>query len=271
MVSAEHVIAALLEEWSAIDDLLSGATDAQWQLPSPCPGWSVRDLASHIIGAEVAAAWECDRNAAMESALVALAQPAFPDSNDGWVRMLRTTHPQEVLRRLRAVIQIRETQLRSLTAEQATRQVPTPAGLRSYARYLQIRVFDCWMHEQDMRDALGRSGHDDGAPAELTVDEITETIGYLVAKRAHVPDGTTVVFDLRGPVERRIAVEVAGGRGRVVPPSTGPVTVTVQTSSNTLSRICGGRVTIEEALRSVAFSGDRRLGAEIVTALPYTP
>ncbi|MFM9499648.1 maleylpyruvate isomerase family mycothiol-dependent enzyme [Streptomyces galilaeus] len=270
-MSAERVVDALLEEWSAIDVLLSGATRAQWQLPSPCPGWSVHDLASHIIGAEAAAAWEGSQTASTRSALIALAQPECPDSNDAWVRMLRTERPREVLRRLRTVIPIRETQLRSLTGEQLARQVPTPAGPRSYARYLQIRVFDCWMHEQDMRDALGRPGHDDGAPAELAVDEITETIGYLVAKRAQVPDGTTVVFDLQGPVERQIAVEVAGGRGRVVDPATGQATVTLQTRSNTLTRICGGRVTTEEAMRSVTIFGDRHLGTRIVGALPYTP
>ncbi|MEU1371843.1 maleylpyruvate isomerase N-terminal domain-containing protein [Streptomyces sp. NPDC005803] len=145
-----------------------------------------------------------------------------------------------MLTRLRTVIRIREFQLRSLTGEQLARQVPTPAGPRSYARYLQIRVFDCWMHEQDMRDALGRSGHDTGAPAELAVDEITETIGYLVAKGAQVPDGTTVVFDLQGPVDRRIAVEVAGRRGRVVHAPTGPATVTIQMRSSTLTAFAAG-------------------------------
>lgn len=174
MLSAERVVAALLEEWSAIDELLSGTTDAQWRLPSPCPGWSVRDLASHIIGAEFAAAWEGDRTATTDSALAALAQPARPDSNDGWVRMLRTAHPQQVLKRLRTVIRIREAQLRALTGEQFARQVPTPAGPR-------------------------------------------------------------------------------------------------RTSSSSLSRNCGGRVTHEEALRSVTLSGDRRLGTKIVAALPYTP
>ena len=24
-----------------------------------------------------------------------------------------------------------------------------------YGRFMRVRVFDCWMHEQDIRDALG--------------------------------------------------------------------------------------------------------------------
>ena len=31
----------------------------------------------------------------------------------------------------------------------------TPAGKDTYGRFMQIRVFDCWLHEQDIRDALG--------------------------------------------------------------------------------------------------------------------
>ena len=29
----------------------------------------------------------------------------------------------------------------------------TPAGKSTYGRFMQIRVFDCWLHEQDIRDA----------------------------------------------------------------------------------------------------------------------
>jgi uncharacterized protein (TIGR03083 family) len=29
--------------------LLDGLTPEQWLLPSPCPGWSVKDVASHLL------------------------------------------------------------------------------------------------------------------------------------------------------------------------------------------------------------------------------
>jgi uncharacterized protein (TIGR03083 family) len=36
-------------ERAALADLLSGLTEAQWSTPSVCPGWTVRDVAAHVI------------------------------------------------------------------------------------------------------------------------------------------------------------------------------------------------------------------------------
>lgn len=36
-------------ERAALADLLSGLTEAQWLTPSACPGWTVRDVAAHVI------------------------------------------------------------------------------------------------------------------------------------------------------------------------------------------------------------------------------
>ena len=30
----------------------------------------------------------------------------------------------------------------------------TPTGPDSYGRFMRIRVFDCWMHEEDIRDGV---------------------------------------------------------------------------------------------------------------------
>lgn len=36
-------------ERAALADLLSGLTDDEWSTPSVCPGWTVRDVAAHVI------------------------------------------------------------------------------------------------------------------------------------------------------------------------------------------------------------------------------
>ena len=38
----------------------------------------------------------------------------------------------------------------------------TPAGPDTYGRFMRVRIFDCWMHEQDIRRAVGRPGHVEG-------------------------------------------------------------------------------------------------------------
>ena len=68
---------------------------------------------------------------------------------------------------------------------------------------MRIRTFDCWLHEQDIRDAVGRPGGEDGAAAALALDEMTSAIGYVVGKKAGAPQGSRVRFDLTGPAARR--------------------------------------------------------------------
>ena len=38
--------------WQALDDLCSDFDEAQWKTPTDCPGWSVQDQISHIVGSE---------------------------------------------------------------------------------------------------------------------------------------------------------------------------------------------------------------------------
>ena len=49
----------------------------------------------------------------------------------------------------------------------------TPAGTDTYGRFMRIRIFDTWLHEQDIRDAMDRPGHESGLPVELTLDEMS--------------------------------------------------------------------------------------------------
>ena len=40
--------AALIAERTALHELLAGLSDEQWDAPSACPGWRVRDVAAHV-------------------------------------------------------------------------------------------------------------------------------------------------------------------------------------------------------------------------------
>ncbi|GAA1600641.1 maleylpyruvate isomerase family mycothiol-dependent enzyme [Kribbella sancticallisti] len=44
-------------ERAALADLLSGLSPSEWETPSVCPGWTVRDVAAHVISSPQARAW----------------------------------------------------------------------------------------------------------------------------------------------------------------------------------------------------------------------
>ncbi|EUA13836.1 hypothetical protein I553_6955 [Mycobacterium xenopi 4042] len=87
--------------------------------------------------------------------------------------------------RFLAVTNDRRKVLSAMSEDDWNAVTQTPAGPDSYGRFMRIRAFDCWMHEHDIRDALGRPAADDelrGPAARLALDEMTASMGYVVGK-----------------------------------------------------------------------------------------
>src|SRR5581483_11127254 len=101
----------------------------------------------------------------------------------------------DVLESFRAITTDRRDALTKMSGDDWDAVTMTPTGPDSYGRFMRIRVFDCWMHEEDMRVALGRPPSDDelaGPAASLAVDEIAATMGYVVGKLAKAPAGSRI-------------------------------------------------------------------------------
>ena len=49
---SEESIPLLSACWASISELGASITPAEWDIPTDCPGWSVRDNVSHLIGIE---------------------------------------------------------------------------------------------------------------------------------------------------------------------------------------------------------------------------
>ena len=79
---------------------------------------------------------------------------------------------------------------RSAGARSAT--CPTPT-------FMEVRVFDSWVHEQDARRALDRPGGDGNRASALSLDRVQGAMPFVVGKQAGCADGTAVRFDVAGP------------------------------------------------------------------------
>ena len=148
----------------------------------------------------------------------------------------------------------------------------TPAGPDSYGRFMRIRVFDCWMHEQDIRAALGRAPGDgqlSGADARQSLDEMAASMSFVVGKKGRAPDGSRVLLKLTGPLSREIRVAV-DGRAALVEDFGGAEPTTVVTLDGLqFTRLAGGRGVVDYRPADVDYSGDAVLGERIVENLAY--
>ncbi|TQF65758.1 maleylpyruvate isomerase family mycothiol-dependent enzyme [Rhodococcus spelaei] len=269
LVEKQPLTAALIEEWDKIGFVLDGLSPEQWSAPSPLPGWSVHDVVSHLIGTE---------------SLLSGVEPPVPEEavpaadhvhnpigayNERWVIGLRERTPAQMLAAFRDITIARAEALEAMTQDDFDAPAMTPVGPDSYGRFMRTRLFDCWFHEHDIRDAVDLPGDEGGPRAEYALAEILAGLGFAVGKKGHAPQGSSVTFDLSGPLARRIHVAV-DGRAAVVPALDGPATATLGMDSRLFTRLCGGRVNPTDHLGEITFGGDEELGRRVATNLPFT-
>ncbi|MGO9929259.1 MAG: maleylpyruvate isomerase family mycothiol-dependent enzyme [Mycobacterium sp.] len=271
-VDKSDVLSGLFAVWDSIDALLDGLPETRWQAPTPLPGWDVKAVVSHIIGTESFLAGIAAPPPDMDVSTLDHVRNDIGVMNECWVRNLSGESGASVLERLRAVTGKRRTALTNMSDDEWNALTPTPVGPESYGRFMRVRVFDCWMHEQDMRQALLRPSSDDeldGLASQLSLDEVAATMGYVVGKLAKAPDGSRILFELTGPLARSIRVNV-DGRARLVDDFGGEEpTATIRLDGLQLTRLAGGRPMSPARAQEIDLAGDKDLGARIVEHLNF--
>ena len=191
--------------------------------------------------------------------------------NECWVQHFRGETGDDVLTRFRDVTAKRIVMLTDMTEEIWNGVTATPAGPDTYGRFMRVRTFDCWMHQQDVRHALSRPPSDadlDGPASRLALDEIATSMGFVVGKLGKAPDGARVAFELTGPMARTIRVAV-DGRAAVVDEFAGAPTTVIRLDGLQFTRRCGGRPLGDDRPSDVEFEGDAEVGQRIVDHMAY--
>ncbi len=270
--SAQALTSQLVEVWDALGSLGEELSDRDWASATSCPGWPVSAHYAHIVGTESMLLGRPDPEP--EPARAEHVRNDIAVFNEKWITALHGETRAEVLGQLAEVTAARRAALEAMTDADFSAPSWTPVGQADYRRFMQVRVFDCWVHEQDVRHAVGRPGHEQGPAAEQSVDEIVRAMGFIVGKKAAAPEGSSVLIELTGPVRRDIRVAVAGGRARVVEDIEGSPTTFLALSSRAFTRLACGRVdpesVIDGDLGGVRTAGDADLARLVVSNLAFT-
>jgi uncharacterized protein (TIGR03083 family) len=258
------------EVWASIEALGAQLDEAGWATPTECPGWTVQDNLVHVT--------------AIESLILERPLPTKepPDplphvkndtgkANERWVEARRSWTGAEAFAEFRAVTGERIASLRALDEAGFGADSWTPMGPGTVRQLLGFRIFDSWVHEQDMRRAVGHPGDLDSAAAAEALTMMCDVMPYVVGKKVGAQDGCTVVFMLTGPLTRSFAVGVVDGRARPLDDLPDPPTVQLTMDTETFTRLACGRFDPAESLVTggVAIEGDVELGGQIVHQLNY--
>ncbi|MGY2876162.1 uncharacterized protein (TIGR03083 family) [Marmoricola sp. URHA0025 HA25] len=277
MTTKQDLTELLRTIWADLDALAVELTADQWRTPV-LPGWDVKDTLAHVLGTEKMLEEGVldmqDRiSQAVASAASAADRPhvrnAIGMTNEAWVEHYRSYSPDELLEEFRTTTDGRLAALHAMSDDDFEAPSWTPAGQGTYASFMRTRVFDCWMHDQDIRYAVGRAGNDAGPVAEASLEEAVGALGFVVGKRGRAPEGSLVAVELMGPVKRTLYVDVSD-RARVVTEISRDPDVILRMGSSLFMRLAGGRVVFDDVSDQVEIDGDFELGRRIAAALAFT-
>lgn len=269
VLDQSEVLSGLFATWGSLDQLLDGLSENQWSASTPLPGWSVHDVVAHIIGTESMLHGLSTPEADVDVSALDHVRNDVGVANECWVRHLGAQAGAELLKRLRSITADRRTRLCAMSVEDWNAPTTTPVGPESFGRFMRVRLFDCWMHEQDIRDGLRQPSSEaelSTPQARLALDEIAATMGYVVGKLAEAPDGSRVEIALTGPLARTIRVAV-DGRAQVVEDfgEAGP-TATILVDGLLFTRLAGGRT---DETAGVELGGDTEVASRIAERLNF--
>jgi uncharacterized protein (TIGR03083 family) len=256
-----RITSALEQSYAAIEKLCAGMSAAQWQAQSLCPDWTARGVVGHLASVEnMLVGWlpgsadelpPFDRVAAFTQQAAELDDTAFAD-------------------RVTKVFGQRRANLAALGEDDLSRPSWTPVGPASYGSFMTVRVFDFWVHQRDITTPLGLATDDGDARAEMALAEVERSLGYIVGKKVGLPDGSSIVFHLTGPLRRDLYVAV-DGRAKVVGHIEHP-DVELSTDSLTFVQLACGRIDPQEQINAglVSWTGNAELGDRAARNLRYT-
>jgi uncharacterized protein (TIGR03083 family) len=261
---------ALAETWASLAEVCGELSDLEWALPTECPGWSVKDQLSHLIGIEQAIMGE--PAPAWSEPLGEHVRNDFAATNEPYVAVRRAEPGAAVRAEFEAVTTTRLAQLDELTAAEWAAIGWSPMGQVPHAEFMTARVYDSWVHEQDVRRALDRPGGSGNAASAISLGRIQDAMPFVVGKKAGCADGTVVRFDVSGPGDdaRAFTVAVEGARARPVDDEVTP-TVTLSLSSLDFTRLGCGRASAAqvEAAGGIGLAGDEPVGRSVLDAMNF--
>lgn len=267
--------AAYAQTIQAISDLGHSLRPGDAERETACPGWTVRDQFAHIVSLE---AWVQGEEAPD------LDLSDRPDVKEGigviverFLASRRDRSLEELLEELDflASSRVQHLQAESTSPEDAA---AGPFGPTTLLGLTESRLFDLWVHEQDIREAIGRPGNLDSPAAAHVVRLLFDALPRIVARTAKVPAGHAVILDLSGPVVGRAGarVEERDGKPHGIPLFTGGteqhpdvVSTTLTLSTQAATRRAAGRVSTDDT--HVTVTGDQEIARRVLDALVIAP
>jgi uncharacterized protein (TIGR03083 family) len=178
--------------------LVGDLDDEAWRRPTACPGWSVGDIAGHLLGVELGNVSRRRDGHRLDPAPGEDVGRWLAAFNDDWVRAARRLSPRVVAGMLDVAGAWFEQHVAQLDLDATGGSVwwvgpgPAPVWLDVAREYTER-----WVHQQQIRDATGRPGLRDARFAGPVIATFAHALPRSLAGTA-AAEGTTVDLSFAG-------------------------------------------------------------------------
>jgi uncharacterized protein (TIGR03083 family) len=260
----------------AFIDLLRQLTTDEWLRPTICPGWTVKDIAAHVLGDHIG---RLSMHRDGDGFRVLHPRGAEPFTvyldriNEEWVVTARRISPPLLIDLLSTVGEqiVRFWSTVDLDALGARVRWAGPGrcpfwldAARDFSEY--------WTHHQQICDATGRTGLMDSEYLGPVLDTFMRALPHTL-RNVTVPEGTVLEVIVTGPGGGTWTCVRGSERWKIQHQSSPAPTARIELSAETTWRLCTRGITPEQAVAHVHISGDQSLATAAlqIVSIMWTP
>jgi uncharacterized protein (TIGR03083 family) len=259
------------QQHDAFIALLLELRDEEWARPTVCPGWSVQDIAAHVLGDHVSRLARSRDGYRGAGPRAGETLPVFIDrGNSEWVTAARKMSPRVLTDLLSGVGQqvaaFWQTVDMDALGEPVSWAGPEPAPVwldaaRDFSEY--------WTHQQQICDATGRPGPDYLAPV---LDTFMRALPHTL-RGVDARPGIAVRVTVTGPSGGQWTCVRAPERWRLDDSTDGWPAASIELDPDTAWRLCTRGISPSRAAELAGIHGDERLAlaALQIVSIIWTP
>jgi uncharacterized protein (TIGR03083 family) len=264
------------DERRALLDLLSALDAAHWAAPTVCPGWSVKDIAAHLVGDDLGRL-SGGRDHYSSGGLQWTGQGDFSktlllwvnEANERWVVAARRLSPRLLIDLLRWSGEETQRYFETLDMDEIGEPV-TWAGPEPAPVWLDIarEYTERWLHQAQIRDATGQPSLTEPHLFAPVLDTFVRALPHAF-RETDVPTGTHVLLRITGvggqgfpPLQWSLLREDA--RWSLLDSAEKEPVTTITLDADTAWRLFTRGLAKSEARGRAHITGERRLGDKVL-------